>query len=104
MRTDAHSLARRSDPETSKAAAREIVPALSGLQARTLDLVRAHGGSTGTELSVHAGDSDPRVINRRLTELVQDGRVAIGVTRPCRITGKRCRTYWAAEQIEEVGR
>lgn len=98
-RTDARPLARRSDPITSHEAARDIAPHLSTIQQRVMDFLRGRGGSTATELATQMGYGDPRKVNRRLTELVRDGRVTVGATRPCRVTGARVQTYWVAEEV-----
>jgi hypothetical protein len=89
-------LARSDGPETSRAAARQVAPKLSGLRARVLDLVREHPGCTATELAHHAGDGDPRRVNRRLPELVRDGLLVRGPARPCLITGLKAHTYHSA--------
>ncbi len=86
-------LARHSDPGTSHEAAASIRPKLSNLQARTLTLVAAWPDHTATELSKKAGTGDPRVHNRRLTELRRAGRIVISGSRKCEVTGRRASTY-----------
>lgn len=97
-RTDAAPLARRTDPETSKAAARAVAATLGARQRYALDVVRRYGGLTATEMSQREGIGDPRVLNRRLSELAVLGLVSRGVARRCTVTGKDAHVYW------EVGR
>lgn len=87
-------LARAADPETSKAAARGIVPHLGALQQAAADAVRRWPGRTATELAVNAGHADPRVFNRRLGECERLGMVRRGEPRRCKATGRQAATWW----------
>jgi hypothetical protein len=90
-------LARKTDPGTSWAAAREIQPDLSGLRRRAAALVTKYPGRIARELSELAGDGDPRTLNRRLGEVERTGLVRRGVARRCAVTGKLCATWWPVE-------
>ena len=92
----AKQLARTTDPETSHDAARAILPALGTMQAETLAAVRRWPDRTVTELAQLTEHGDPRVINRRVSELAADGRIVASGERTCSVTGRRARTWWAA--------
>jgi len=94
-------LARKTDPETSKQAAREIAPALGELHKQVVDALRGNGGVTATELSQRMGVGDPRRFNRRLPELVRSGVVVKGQERACRVTGRNAATYWLTEEVRD---
>lgn len=91
-------IARRSDPESSKAAAREITE--SGLRVRqqteVLRLVRAYPNRTSLELAQH-GSLDRYVIARRLPELEQAGLVKRGEMRRCSIGARPALTWEACD-------
>jgi hypothetical protein len=93
---------RQSDPPaTSRAARRENLR--SGANARqkalALSTVRAHPGSTITELTSFATDDHPDVdrycFSRRLPELERAGLVIRTGERPCHLTGRLCTTWEA---------
>jgi hypothetical protein len=98
----ARELAHVTDPQTSIAAAAEMVAsgALGAHQRLALDLVRAHPGSTCPELAAHADVPDYRerrgdeavrqLVGRRLNELMNAGLI--------RRDGKRdgCAIWWPA--------
>lgn len=91
-------LARRTDPETSKKAARAVAKTLGARQRWALEVVRRYGGGlTATEMSSREEIGDPRVLNRRLSELCVLGLVRRGASRPCGVTGQSAATYWEAE-------
>ena len=81
-------LARRTDPETSKAAAAAIIPALGAIQRKALDAVREAPRLTVRELARRFGLEDPREIGRRLGELEKLGAVIRGKPRKCSVTGR----------------
>ncbi len=86
-------LARTTDPGTSHAAAREIVPHLAGLRLAAVEAVGRHPGLTATELSRAEGITDPRVLNRRLGECESMGLVRRGPARVCSVTGRSAATW-----------
>lgn len=102
-RANPKALARRNDPATSKAAAKQIAPSLSRLQRRTLDVIREHPGRTSQELARAVGDRDIRTLNRRISELKKSGRIVArtenddGTKTKCSITGCSAARYWAVE-------
>lgn len=91
-------LARKTDPETSHAAASGIAPHLGALQQAAADAVRRWPGRTATELAVNAGHADPRVFNRRLGECERFGMVRRGEPRACKATGRQAATWWPQEK------
>lgn len=97
---DPHRLARTSDPQTSHDAAASIVPHLPRLQRQALEAVAMTPGRTATELARLHGVPDPRVFNRRLTELARQGLVVRGPVRRCSVTGRSAAT-WARPQAEK---
>ena len=88
-------LARRTDHENSKAAAREIQGDLKGLRARALALVEAHPGKTARQLSALAGDAELRTVGRRLGELNKLKLVKRGESVRCGTTNRMVATWWA---------
>jgi len=90
-------IARRDDPETSKAAARDVTA--SGKRAKQaaecLSAVRMFPSSTSAELAVSAG-LDRYTAARRLPELRSRGLVENGPARLCRVTGRAAMTWRAA--------
>jgi predicted HTH transcriptional regulator len=94
---DPRKLARRTDPEESKKAAREIVGRLAECQENALWYVRMRPDSTAMELAAGFDMSDSRRIGRRLPELAARGKVFKSGSRPCRITGKTAATWRVTE-------
>jgi len=92
---DPKTLARRTDPVESKQAAAQIVPELEGLRRRTYQMVKLYPGRIARELSELAGDTDFRIIGRRLGEVEKLGLIRRGESRACKHTGRRCATWWA---------
>lgn len=90
-------LARRGDPETSKQAGREIIPAINALRAWAAECVRVAPGKTQRELGAEFCPDDPRRIGRRLNECEEIGLVRRGPARKCSISGKRAATWWPPE-------
>lgn len=90
-------LARSSDPETSKQAAREIVPVIGERQAFAAECVRNVPGLTQGELDTAYPCSDPRRIGRRLNECERLGLVRRGESRKCKVSGKVCQTWWPVD-------
>ncbi len=92
-------LSRRQDPETSKAAGRDLVQSwkLSKQQFLAITYLRVHPGTTAWEMA--GGDISIRYfLNRRLPELVRKGLARRGESRVCRITGTKQTTWWPREE------
>jgi hypothetical protein len=89
------SLARRSDPETSHEAAREIVA--SGTDAaqceRVLEALRRYPNHTSADLAKLSG-IDRYVTARRLSELQASGRARTGGKTLSHSTGKSGMAWW----------
>jgi hypothetical protein len=92
---DSEPLARATDPPQSHEAADAIRPHLADLQARTLEAIRAHPGHTSTELARLYGFADPRVFNRRASELHKAGLIVARNVRRCTVTGRNA-AEWVA--------
>lgn len=90
----AHTLSRRSDPETSKEAAAYVENRLAGARGRALYFVRRYPGRTTNELSVLAEDRDFRTIGRRLNELDRLGLIERGAPKKCQVTGRNGTTWY----------
>ena len=92
----ANPLARRTDPQTSHAAAREYRDSgkLSESKAEVLDAVRNHGGCTAVELAAKAG-LDRYETSRRLADLKNARLVRLGGSRVCEVNKRKMETWWA---------
>ena len=87
-------LARTTDPETSKQAARELVASgqLGDQQRQTLKLIELFPGSTARELKLRGAVIwDP---HKRIFELKKLGLIRDGGARKCTITGKSALTWF----------
>jgi hypothetical protein len=96
-------MARRSDPETSHAAAAEMLHSgkLTAQQGRVLALVAKHPGCTSLELAaISDGKLDRYQIARRLPELKRGHVVRMGSTRKCNIGDRPAVTWWPERQVE----
>lgn len=89
-------LARTTDPPTSHAAARQIVPHLGRLQQQVYVWIMRSPDKTATELAAEHGIGDPRVLNRRISELHAAGVIVVSGERECRCTGRAARTWRTA--------
>ena len=89
-------LVRKEGPATSREAAVALRGSrrLGELQHLALEAVKLHPGSTATELSHYEGMADPRLINRRLSELRQAGKVKTAGHSIDPFTGRRCMRWW----------
>jgi predicted HTH transcriptional regulator len=87
---------RREGPDTSREAAVALKGSkrLGELQHLALEAVKTHPGSTANELSQHEGFPDPRIINRRLSELKRAGKVKTVGTSVDPATGRRGMRWW----------
>ena len=99
-------LARHSDPVTSKEAALDMRGSvrLGELQGLALRMVRSFPGAMAQELSTYSGQSDPRTLNRRLSELRKAGLVTNRPGTPDEFrrnpeSGKRCQRWWSVEGV-----
>lgn len=107
--------ARRSDPQSSHAAAKmiEATGVLGAQQARTLAAVRAHPGLTSLELAAMvthghlpqdgqrntAAIRDERYrLARRLPELEKARKVIKGIVRACRVGRRPGVEWWPVEE------
>ena len=92
-------LARHSDPVTSKEAAADMRGSvrLGVLQERALEMVRRHPGHITHCLADFAGESDERILGRRLSELEARGLVYREGSEVSGRTGKRCQRWWPVE-------
>lgn len=92
------SIARRSDPESSKAAAREITA--NGTRAAqklaVLWALREHPGVTSLELANLKG-LDRYTVSRRLPDLLADGLVRKGPMRTCTVAKRIALTWFTTE-------
>lgn len=93
-------LARRTDPEPSHEAASWAVTSgtVNRLQQHAIVLVQAFPGRTATELAQASEwcNGDPRIVNRRLSEVEKRGKVRRGEPRTCSVTGRKAATWWPA--------
>jgi len=91
--------ARVEGPETSRAAAVALKGSkrLGEMTALALAAVKLHPGSTANELSQYEGMADPRILNRRLSELKRAGKVKALGTRSDPYTGRRGQRWWPVE-------
>jgi hypothetical protein len=85
----AKKLARRDDPQTSHAAAAEIVRELGELHQRAMRCVSQRPHSTARELECAFGWE----IHKRLKELETLGLVVRGEPRTCAVTGRKAHTW-----------
>ena len=86
-------LARTTDPSTSKEAAEEVAKRLTDARRYAYEAVVAQPGCTANELANQADDLDTRRIGRRLNELEKAGVVRRGPVRRCRISGRKGATW-----------
>lgn len=96
---EARRLARRDDPETSKAAAEAVAPVLSRMHAWALGVVRQYGPGTSSEMSRSAGESTNHRLSRRLPELERKGLIVRGQSRPCAVTGMTAAVWGVSEHV-----
>lgn len=89
--------ARRSDPESSHIAAREVTRsgATAHQQRQAVAAVRQWPGSTSRELAEHA-QMDRYALARRLPEAERAGLIVRGPMRECSISGRETLTWWPA--------
>lgn len=93
--TQAHQLFKNGGPETSREAAEELATTgkLAGMELRALNLVTRYPGATGAELEKMAGLERGQV-SKRLSSLVNQGRIIRGDKRKCNITQRAAFTHY----------
>jgi hypothetical protein len=102
---DLYPRSRRRDPETSRVAARKVLPAYRGQMARVLDAIRAHPMLTASELAAElareSGCSREEtvrlryLVSRRTADLARDGAIRRCPPRVCSVSGSP-QTTWRA--------
>ncbi len=85
-------LARRSDPETSQAGARDVAKRMGEVQQRAFDAIQAHPGKTCAELEDLMGVRG-HTYGRRLGGMEEQGRVRRCEARICSVTGRSAATW-----------
>lgn len=88
-------LARRSHPETSKAAAAEVAEVLGERQRFALDAVRRMPDATSLELDMAFAPGERGRVQKRLNELERAGLIERSGARRCSISGKTAATWRA---------
>jgi hypothetical protein len=92
--SEAETLARTSDPETSRSAARKIAPNAHQLAVQAAELVQKNPGLTGAELDRLAGCEVKRTVSKRLADAADKfGLVTRGPKRQCTIGGNEALTW-----------
>lgn len=85
---------RRDDPPTSKQAAEEIKPALSGLRELFYEtLKQSNKPLTANEVAVKSAFANRETIRKRAKELVEQGWIEPSGATICSVTGKTASTY-----------
>ena len=96
---DAHARARKSDPQTSHEAAKQVTDsgAASAQREQCLAAVKLAQGMTAAELTKIIG-CERHMPSRRLPELRRAGLVTSPEDRArvCRVTGNKSLTWWSA--------
>ena len=88
-------LARSTDPNSSHAAAADLVATgkLLDQQTQAAAAVRRHPGQSSLHLASLTG-LDRHMLGRRLPELARQGAIWRGPAAPCATTGKSACTWW----------
>ena len=87
-------LARSSDPETSRSAAKKIACSVTQLAAAAAEMVRKYPGRTGAELDRLAGCEVKRTVSKRLADAADKfGLISRGPKRQCSIGGNEAITW-----------
>jgi acyl-CoA thioesterase FadM len=93
---ESRSMARASDPDTSKQAAADVVIVLSRLECDFMEALKTLGVATGNEVAKEvAGDNFARrnTIRRRASDLIAKMQIEQLEPRVCSVTGKRATVY-----------
>lgn len=96
-------IARTSDAESSHLAAERVTASgkRGAQQARCLEGLRKHPGSTSAELA-QALNEDRFMTARRLPELEHASLVRRGAISLCRVSGSKCLTWWPVEAPKQT--
>lgn len=96
-------LARSNDPNSSHAAAADLIATgkLLDQQTRAAAAVKRHPGQSSLHLSTLTG-LDRHMLGRRLPELAREGRIWRGPNAPCATTGKPACTWWPVAPGENL--
>lgn len=88
--------ARRSDPQSSKEAAERMNKsgATDEQSQRILAVVSQGGGWTAWEIAKAAKFPSNVEVSRRLSGIKEIKRSDASLDRPCRVTKRKCSTYW----------
>ena len=94
----ARPLRRRTDPETSREAARDIAPQLSDVQAKLAEFAKGREPFTARELAeaygrLIDGSHDMETYRKRVREIEQKGVFIECPKRPCHYTEKSATTF-----------
>ena len=89
----ARTLARTSDPDTSKAAAAEIQSSVGARALAVLRLIVAHPECTGSELAKFNGDATNHEVCRRVSLLINANLIEVPYSRECTVTKRAARVY-----------
>lgn len=99
--TPAKVLSRTSHPETSKAAAKEIVESgvLETMESVALAAVMDMQGATARELDEAHSHGATNSVGKRLDGLAKKGAIRRGDDRKCKVTGRMAQTWWPTEAV-----
>lgn len=97
----AATLARTTDPDTSKESAALVADSIPDKQAYCVECIRKSPDSTQGELDkLYSPPDRPRMVGRRCNEVVADGRAIVSGKRKCTVSGRRGQTYRAVEDAK----
>ncbi len=93
--------ARRDDPASSHDAAERMNAsgATGDHAARILAVVSRGGGWTAWEITRAAGFTTNVEVSRRLSGINEIVRADASLDRACRVTGRKCSTYWLRSEL-----
>lgn len=88
-----HTAYRRTDPDTSRAAAEQHTGARVTNTQRVAEAVERWPGRTSHELSEASG-MDYHEVARRTSDAARKGLIVRGASRECRVSGNRATAWW----------
>lgn len=102
-------IARDADPETSHAAAAEVLPKLSVLEERMESVWRHNGPLTANEAAeiavlteyTQSLGANAESYRKRYTGLLKRGHIVVDGTKTCRISGKTVTAYKIKEETND---